>query len=121
MYRDRAEVRDVAQGLAVVHDEVSILAFAVSGADGLGPHPVGDENRSVFLIEGLAVDAVRVAGEEDRTVGEVRQDERNDGVVVSDQVAFGISVGGPEYLFQVGELDGRSRLCWRHTATSGGC
>ena len=103
--RDRAEVRDVAQALAVVHDEVVDVAPGVLRVHALGPDPRGNPLGSVLLEEGLALDAVGVARQHERPVLQVRQHERRDARVVLEEVPLRVPLVRPEHLVQVRELE----------------
>jgi len=64
------------------------------------------------LEEGLASDPVGVAGEDDRAVPQVGEEQGRDGVVVGDEVALGVAVGRPEDLVEVREPDPAGPRAW---------
>ena len=105
MQGDRPRVGHVAQRLHVVHDEVVDLALGVLRVDALRANPGGGELRGVFLEEGLAGDPVGIAREHERAIPEIGEEQRGDALVVRHQVAFGVAVGGPEHLLEIGQLD----------------
>src|SRR5437016_12225884 len=107
MQGDRPRVGHVLQRRGVVHDEVVDVAPGVLRVDTLCADPGWSELRGVLLKEGLAADPVGEAREYEGPVPEIGQDERRDAIVVRDQIALGKAVGGPENLFDIGQLDGR--------------
>src|SRR5207249_11779572 len=73
--RDRPEVDDVPEARAVVDNEVIDVAPGGGRVDALGPDPRRDPLGGVLLEERFPGDPVRVAGEHERPVLEVWEQE----------------------------------------------
>ena len=78
MQGDRSEVHDVAQALAVVHDEVVDVASDVVRMDARGPYPRRNPFGRVLLEEGLPLDPIGIPREHERPILQVRQEPRRD-------------------------------------------
>ncbi len=104
MQRNRAEVDEVDQRLDIVAHEILDVALRVLAPDRNRLDPLRHEAGRVFLIEGLAVNAVGIPGEHDGAVLEIRQQPGRHRPVVLDEVALGVLLVGPKHFVEVGEL-----------------
>src|SRR5206468_9645184 len=106
MKRDRAEVHEIEQRIDVVADEVVDLASGVLAPHAFGADPLGDEARRILLVEGLARDAVRKAGEHERAVLQVREQPRRHASIKFYEISLRVAFLRPEDLVEVGEAGG---------------
>ena len=81
----------------VVNQDVANGRFAASPRHGKSLDPIGSEFRSVFFVEELAADTIRVALHGHRTIFEMRQQKRGDAHVVIDDMRFGETRGWIEH------------------------
>src|SRR5262245_26566501 len=99
-----SRIGDVQKLLAVCADKVADMTVDVFGPDLLGPDPVRSVIGSILLIKRRAVNAVGKSLEDQRTILEVRNQVTRDFLVVVDEIAFSVSVFGPENFIEIGEL-----------------